>query len=392
MEEDLEMKIPDSYAFFSQPKIISGSCALENIPLELDALNARKPLIIMASGGAKTGPGKKIVTAFKGSGVVIGAICDNISPDASLDMVYGIAQLFRDRGCDSIIAAGSGSVVDAAKVANIVISTNTSDIAQYAGENAVLENNLKPLVAVPTGLSTGYEATDRARIGTYNFRSDYISPDVIVIDSRMIKFGDADAPALSAMPALTHAIEAFLSEKRNPMSDVYASTAMQLLHENLAAAIKRLRNKKACLAVANAAAMAGISFSNVQPGIIDTLAQAVADVTDFPIGVCMGILLPYGMLYLRDQKVGIRSDLLMALSGPDVFAETPDGQRTEKSIATIQQLVAAARGVVPGSFKELNIPNYKLKEIVRVASERSRAYSVHDYTLLLDKAWAGIQE
>lgn len=386
------MKIPDSYAFFSHPKIISGSCALENIPLELDALNARKPLIIMASGGSKTGPGKKIVTAFKGSGVIIGAIYDNISPDASLDMVYDVARLFRDRGCDSIIAVGGGSVVDAAKGVNIVVSTNTSDLAQYAGEKTVLENNMKPLIVVPTGLSTGYEATDRARIGNYNFRSDYISPGVIVIDPRMLKFGDADAPTLSAMPALTHAIEAFLSEKRNPMSDVYASTAMQLLHENLAVAITRPRNKKARLAVANAAAMAGISFSNVQSGIIHTLAQAAADVTDFSIGVCMGILLLYGMLYLRDQKMGIRSDLLMALSGPDVFAETPDDQRTEKSMATIQQLVAVARGVVPGSFKELNIPNYKLKEIARMASERSRAYSIHDYTLLLDKAWAGIQE
>jgi alcohol dehydrogenase len=73
-------------------------------------------------------------------------------------VVHQFAGIYRQKGCDAIVAVGGGSVMDTAKGVNIVVSENADDLMQFSGAGT-LTRQLKPLVAIPTTAGTGSEVT-----------------------------------------------------------------------------------------------------------------------------------------------------------------------------------------------------------------------------------------
>ena len=151
----LLMLLPEHYEFFCPVKINSGNRALEQIPFELDALNARKPLVIARKDASERGLVDVIIDAFKDSGIAIG-IFDGVPAAPDLKLVRELFNIYRDRGYDAVIAVGGGPLADTAKVLNIAVSGKPEDIEGCAGENQI-KNPLKPLIIVPTLSGTGYE-------------------------------------------------------------------------------------------------------------------------------------------------------------------------------------------------------------------------------------------
>ncbi len=99
-----------------------------------------------------------VLRAFDDSAITIGAVFDEVPPDSSLPTVNSVAGLYREKGCDAIIAVGGGSVLDTAKGVNIVVSENADDLMKFTGAGA-LKRPLKPMIAVPTTAGTGSEVT-----------------------------------------------------------------------------------------------------------------------------------------------------------------------------------------------------------------------------------------
>ena len=125
------MQIPDNYEFLIYPKIVSGQCALENLPSELDGNNAQKPLVITSQAVVRNGLTKILVKAFYDSAVVIGAIYDPVLDYAGISQAQQAARLFIERGCDAIIALGGGPVVALAKAVNVLVSERQGTLQPY---------------------------------------------------------------------------------------------------------------------------------------------------------------------------------------------------------------------------------------------------------------------
>ncbi len=145
------MTSPDFFQFFSQAKIMSGNRAMDNIPVELDGFDARKPLVITTKEVTKAGLGRKFAKACYDSNVVIGAIFDEVPYYAGISQVRDLVKLFRDRGCDSLIAIGGGAAADVAKCINIMVSEETDDLLQFVGENKI-NPSTQALYLYPDGL------------------------------------------------------------------------------------------------------------------------------------------------------------------------------------------------------------------------------------------------
>ncbi|MCX5844740.1 MAG: iron-containing alcohol dehydrogenase, partial [Deltaproteobacteria bacterium] len=194
------MDLPGYYEFCCRVKIIAGHDALEKIPGILASLRAERPMIITDKGVSGAGLINIVANAIK-DGVTIGAIADDVPPDSDLRVVTRLAQEYREKGCDSLIAVGGGSVMDTAKGINIVVSEKADDLMKFSGANA-LKRPLKPLIAIPTTAGTGSEVTLVAVIKDHEkhlkmcFVSYFLLPDVSIVDSRM---------TLSLPPAITAA-------------------------------------------------------------------------------------------------------------------------------------------------------------------------------------------
>ena len=404
------MDLPGYYEFCCRVKIIAGHNALEKIPGALSHLNAGKPMIVTDKGVAGAGLIDIVTNAIK-DGVTIGAIADDVPPDSDLRVVNRLAQEYREKGCDSLIAVGGGSVMDTAKGINIVVSEKADDLMKFSGGH-VLKRALKPLIARPTTAGTGSEVTMVAVIKDHEkhqkmlFVSYFLLPDVSIVDSRMTLTLPPAISAATGMDALSHAVEAYTCLAKNPLSDAHAIAAITLIRENLIDVVKNPGDKNRRLAMANAATLAGIAFSNSMVGMVHTLGHSVGSVCGVPHGVAMAVLLPYGLEYNRHKNGHLTAELLLPLAGTNVYAVTSKDQRTDTVIALIrkmnQDLHDATGGRHARFFKEVldkegkqMVPREKLPDIAKTAlSDGSIFYNpedldYNDFLMVMEAAWEG---
>ena len=366
--------MPSYYEFYCPVKIVSGYKAIDNLPHELQQMNVKRPLIITDKGIVLAGIIDLIKEVFKEYDMDIPLIYDEVPPDSSNKIVNQAASVFRKNNCDSIIAIGGGSAIDTAKGLNIVVSEDTDDLMKFVGADRI-DHPLMPFVVIPTTAGTGSEVTLVAVI--YNedkgvkmaFTSYFLLPNVAILDPRMTLSLPSNITAATGMDALTHAIEAFYCLQKNPLSDGYAISAIRLIRDNLLEAVKNGKNKQARLAMANAALMAGIAFSNSMVGMVHSLGHATGSVAHVPHGVAMSIFLPFGMEYNLEKNQNELAELLMYLGGEEEYSKTPQNERAMRSIEIIKELKNNLYDLckLPRTLKEAGVSEDKLPEIAKLA-------------------------
>jgi len=331
------------YEFFCPVKIIAGKQALEHIPFELDSLGCERPMIITDKGVRGFGLVDHVLTAFAESSLNIVDIFDDVPPDSSLTLCTRIARRYREMRCDSIIAVGGGSVIDTSKAVNILVSEDAESLTGFSGAGR-LKRSLKPLFVIPTTAGTGSEVTQVAVITDIEkavklpFTSPFLLPNAAIIDPRMTLTVPANITAMTAMDAMTHAVEAYICLAKNPLSDAYAFSAVRKVSENIITVIDNPSDTASRLELAQAATMAGIAFSNSMVGLVHALGHSLGASCHLPHGLCMNLFLPYVLEYNLEKSAGHIAELLLPLSGAEVYAATPADQRASAAIAAIYSL------------------------------------------------------
>jgi len=368
---------PKYYEFFNSVKIISGYKALENIASELDMLGARKPIIITDKGVSQAGLIDHVVNSFGGTQVAIGALYDDTPVDSSIMAVNEIAGIYRQQACDAIIAVGGGSVIDTAKGVNIVISEEADDLMKFTGNNR-LTKPMKPFIVVPTTAGTGSEVTMAAVIANparnvkMQFTSPLILPKVAILDPVMTMSMPPKITAATAMDALTHAVEAYIGPQKNPVSDAFAFSAIELIRTNIIDAAKNGKDRDVRLAMANASLLAGISFSNSMVGIVHALAHATGGLCHVPHGVANAILLPHGLEFYIKKSPDIAArigKLLRFFIEPEDYAKIPVNEREKNTVAAIRDMNDSLNKIcgLPLTLGQAGVTKDKLEAIANAA-------------------------
>ena len=330
------------YEFFCPVKILAGLSALDHLAFELGQYNAKNPLILTDKGVKSAGLLDIVLNSLAASNISVN-VYDDVPPDSSFTTVSEVAKRYHTNGCDAIIAIGGGSVIDTAKATNILASENADDLRPFAGAHK-LNRPLKPLIIIPTTAGTGSEVTSVAVISDesshtkVSFLSHYLLPNIALLDPRMTQSLPPKITAMTAMDALTHAIEAYLGLAKNPMSDAYAFCAIRLISENLMVVIDNPNDSEKRLALAQASTMAGIAFSNSMVGLVHSVGHATGAVCGLPHGQCMSIYLPFVLAFNKQKLDSTIGELLLPLAGAQIYANTPSAQRADKVIEAINQL------------------------------------------------------
>ena len=331
------------FEFFSPVKIVAGEKALEHIPFELASLGSKRPMLITDKGVREAGLVRPVEAALAEADVPVAAVFDGVPQDSSTTVVTEIATIYRDTRADSLIAVGGGSVIDTAKGVNILVSEGGDDLEAYSGSGA-LTRKLKPFFVVPTTAGTGSEVTlvavikDVERGLKLPFASSFLLPDAAILDPRMTLKLPPQLTAATAMDAMTHAVEAFISLAKNPVSDAYAVGAIRKISEHLVPTIRSPGDVHLRLELSIAATMAGIAFSNALVGMVHALGHSVGARCHVHHGTCMSVLLPHVLRYNLDARRNEIGELLLPLAGTDVYASTQKDQRAEAAIATLDSL------------------------------------------------------
>ena len=184
------MQIPEYFEFFNKTKLCSGKMALENISFDLKSMDSVKPLVVTDNRSVKSGYVKILKKSFYDSGMVIGAIYDRVNDYPSTATVREIAELYRIRGCDSIISLGGNSPAAVAKGLNILVSNRSDNLMDFTDMSR--SASLRPFLSVLTSAAAGTETSSEAVIDARSYRSFDLMPDIVYIDARLAKKGNTN--------------------------------------------------------------------------------------------------------------------------------------------------------------------------------------------------------
>ncbi len=147
---------------------------------------------------------------------------------------------FRESGSELIIAFGGGSVIDTAKLINI-LSAQNGNPDEYIKNKKTLTEIGKKMIAIPTTSGSGSESTHFAVVYSgnqkYSLAHEYILPDIIIINPELTYSLSSNHTAVSGIDAFSQAVESYWSVNSNQESKKYSSESIKLILENLVSAV-----------------------------------------------------------------------------------------------------------------------------------------------------------
>jgi alcohol dehydrogenase class IV len=322
--------LPEYFEFSLPTKLVYGIGIVENLGETVKPLGKRKAILVTDEILVKTGLVKKVKSGFKATPIKIAATFDQVPPNSTIDTVEKCAALARQKGCDMFIAVGGGSVIDTAKVANL-LAVKGGKLQDHMGAYLLdSSETLFPAIVIPTTAGTGSEVTKVAVIADPDndvklpFAEDQFLPYLAILDPNMTVSMPGKLTAATGMDALTHAIEAYVDKEWSPASDALALHAITLISGNILQACAKPNDLQARGAMQVGSFLAGVAFSHSMVGMVHGIAHALGGVYHIPHGLANALVLPEVMAYNLEARIDRYADiaLAMGISFPQVIGQS----------------------------------------------------------------------
>ncbi|HWQ65730.1 MAG TPA: alcohol dehydrogenase-like regulatory protein ErcA [Methanospirillum sp.] len=231
-------------------------------------------------------------------------IFQNVTPNPRDYEVMNGAELYERSGCDAIVVIGGGSPIDCAKGIGIVAS-NKRNILEFEGvDNVPIPS--PPLICIPTTAGTSADVSQFAIINDTTRKvkiaiiSKAIVPDIALIDPAPLTTLSSELTAYTGMDAITHSIEAYVSNASSPVTDLQALESIRLMNSFLLQAQKEPKNLDLRYQTMLGSLYAGLAFSNASLGAVHAMAHSLGGFSDLPHGKCNTLLLEHVISYNYD--------------------------------------------------------------------------------------------
>lgn len=355
---------PDA-GFAIPTEIKFGVGKVSNLVFDLqiapDLAERTRLFLFTDKGVAAAGLAEKVVGAFADTEYEVVGVVDDVPPESDAEFVKRAAAVMVEKEATLILALGGGSVMDTAKVA-AVLAAYGGDVADYEG-GFMVPGPVSPIIAIPTTVGTGSEVTLAAVVKDNDthrkilISSPFLFPRMAVLDPEMVATLPAKLVAWTGMDALTHSIEAYSCTEREPISSALALGAIEMIADNLEAAVKQGGPTEARAKMQYAATIAGMAFSNSPVGGVHAIAHSVGALYGVHHGLANAIALPYVMEFNREAAAGHYAGIARALgvqSGLGGPPKVPDADLADLAIAAVREL--AARVGIPTKYREVGVP------------------------------------
>ncbi|AXI03312.1 iron-containing alcohol dehydrogenase [Aquirhabdus parva] len=323
-----------------RPLVLVGADSSLKLCATIAQLGVKRVLVVTDAVLYKLGVIHPIETELQKHGIKT-TIYSGVTPDPTFSVVEAGLVLLKSSGCDSVLAIGGGSAIDAAKVIALSAS-NQKTPQQLVGILKARKASL-PLFVIPTTAGTGSEVSAGAVVS-----DDQTHQKGLVLDTKLVPLATAlDPVIMQGMPksvtadtgldALTHALEAWMSEFASSESDFYAGAAVRLIFENLPTAWADGRNLAAREAMALASHYAGLAMNQTALGYIHAIAHQLGAYYGVPHGRANSIVMPHVLEFNR-QASEKRLALLAEQAGI-VIGHFSSAQATDLFIQRVKSLL-----------------------------------------------------
>lgn len=269
----------------------------------LKTLPTKKAFIVIGgSSMKKNGMLDKVTAYLKEAGAEVD-VFDGVEPDPSFDTVKkGTAKMLEFEP-DLIIALGGGSPMDAAKMMWVYYEhPELKTLEEVLTANPFPKLRKKALFAcIPSTSGTASEVSRSVVITDKDMKHGLgnmeMMPDIAICDPEVTASMPPHITAETGMDAMTHALEALVSNRANYVSEVLAIKAAEDIAIYLPKAYENGQDMKAREMMLNASMIAGMAFTNVSLGIVHSMAHTIGSLFHLAHGLADAIILPYIIAY-----------------------------------------------------------------------------------------------
>jgi len=278
------------------PRIIEiGAGARERASAILKQLGLRRPLVVTDKFIGSQGWIDQLVAALHKEGIEAG-IFDDAMPDPTSDSIDAGVERFKQGKHDSVIGFGGGSAIDTAKSIAVLAKLGAT-IADYRAPKQTDTPGM-PIIAVPTTAGTGSEATRFAVVTDSRTGEKMLCagmaflPIAALVDFELTLTMPRRLTADTGIDTLTHAIEAYVSVKASPFTDMLALSTMRLVKTHLRQAYSHPDDRAAREGMMLAAMQGGLAFSNSSVALVHGMSRPLGAFFHVPHGLSNAMLLP----------------------------------------------------------------------------------------------------
>ncbi|MFM8324957.1 MAG: iron-containing alcohol dehydrogenase, partial [Pirellulaceae bacterium] len=299
-------------------------------------LAIRKPLVVTDQNLIRSGLLDPILQSLENHCQSV-TLFDGGQAEPPVQIARDAVSLGRQHENDGVIGVGGGSNLDVAKVTALVLR-HGGQPEDYFGFQKV-PGPILPLIAIPTTAGTGSEVshsavlTDPMQKIKVSTLSPWLRPAAALVDPSLTDSCPSTVSAHSGIDALVHAVEAFTAkdfrlmpsdpssnlgyEGAHPLGDLLAREAIQAIAANLPHVLTN-PTPVSRDAMAWAALLAGMAFSNCGVGLVHALEYPVGASCHCSHGEGNGLLLPHVLRFLlpaREERLAEIATLFGAKTG-----------------------------------------------------------------------------
>ncbi|MBU2703066.1 alcohol dehydrogenase [Sporomusaceae bacterium BoRhaA] len=355
----------NDFSFRFPTEVLFGNDIIRQIGEECQKRKARKAFLVSGKTATKKSPFLPIILdSLEQAGIEV-QLYSEIEADPSIETVdRGVIEV-QKFGADLILAFGGGSPMDAAK-SIAMVANNGGFIEDYMRKRRSIRQPSITLICIPTTAGTGSEVTagavtsDKKSKEKIGVAHALMMPSLAIVDPKLHVSMPREVTAATGIDALTHAIEAYIANSAEPLSDALALHAIKLIGKYLRPAYANGNQLEARSQMALASLMAGAVFTNVGLGAVHGLAHSLGAKFGIVHGVANGIMLPYVMEACLVANYEKFSNIAEAL-GENVAA-IPLRKAARKAVVAVVKLKQDID--IPHDLREIGLDEQVISMIV----------------------------
>lgn len=323
---------------FLMPRyVISGENALDKAKVYLE-MSGKNALLITGPNVRKTSSCETLRGLLKTLGISFHEFSD-ITGEPTDKTVNAALEVYKNNGCDSMIALGGGSALDTMKAVGVLASCG-GKISDYLGK--AITKKLPFMTALPTTAGTGSETTrftvitDTETNVKMLIGGESLIPDLAIIDPQFTFSCPKNVTAATGLDALTHAIESFTSRKAQPLTDTMALSACRRIFKYLPTAYENGADAKAREQMSIAAFEAGVAINNASVTLVHGMSRPIGAYFHVPHGISNAMLLEKCISFALDGAYPKFAEIAREIGAAD---------RSESDETAAEKLVLAIRNL-----------------------------------------------
>jgi alcohol dehydrogenase len=360
----------ESFDFHSRTRLIFGPGAFLRLGELAREIGFARTLLVADQGMIACGYVDDAVRSLRRAGVEAFLFHEfHENPDTA--MVEAGRACAADLQIDSIVALGGGSSMDCAKGVNFVL-TNGGAMRDYWGHGKASAKTdgkpMLPMIGIPTTAGTGSDAQSYALISDAETHVKMACGDpqasfkLAILDPRLTVTMPAALTATSGYDAISHAVESYVTKKRNPVSQMLSRESWRLLNANYERVLDESDNLEARGAMLLGAFYAGLAIENSMLGATHACANPLTKNYGTTHGVAISVMLPHVVRWNAPVVDGLYGDLIR-------IANLSNGNGSANALAARLANLARA-GALPDSLSALEIPTSHLEKLAAEAAQQ----------------------